>query len=112
MSNQDKKLFFFRLCGVSSKARGSGPRNFLFHLMFLPAASFLPGEGFSMVALVARITSIERGVINLLSYPSLPCHDWRSAKGALVRAADDHLSSCSVDNEEGGPQTAPHGLII
>lgn len=112
MSNEDRKLFFFPLCGVPSKPRGYGTGNFLFHLMFFPAASFLPGEGFSVVTLVAWITSIERGIINLLSYPSLPRHDWRSAEGALVHVADDHFSSCSVDIEEGGLEAAPHGFMI
>jgi hypothetical protein len=51
---------------------GGGPDNFLFHLVFFPAASFLSGEGFSVVAVVACITAIERGVVNLLPYPSLP----------------------------------------
>jgi hypothetical protein len=72
MSNEDRELFFFPLCGVPCKRRGCSPGNFLFHLMFFPAASFLPSEGFSVVTVVAWFTSIERGVVNLLSYPSLP----------------------------------------
>jgi hypothetical protein len=41
----------------------SAPQNFLFHLMFFPAASFLFGEGFSMVAVIAWIAAIESGVV-------------------------------------------------
>src|SRR5271170_3400714 len=86
MSNADRKLLFFPLCGVPSKRRGCGTGNFLFHLTFFPAASFPPGEGFSVVTAVAWFISIARRVKNLLSYPSLPGHDWRLAEGALVCA--------------------------
>ncbi len=41
----------------------------LFHLMFFPAACFLSGKEVSVVAVVACITAIERGVLNLLPYP-------------------------------------------
>ena len=51
---------------------GGGSDNFPFHFVFFPTASFLSGEGFSVIAMVAWIAAIERGVINLLPYPSLP----------------------------------------
>src|ERR1700687_5068399 len=54
----------------------SGPRNFLFHLVFFPAASFLAGEEFSVVSVVACITAFERGIVNFLPYPSLARQDW------------------------------------
>jgi hypothetical protein len=60
-------------------------------LVFLPAACVLSGEGFSVVAVVAWVAAIERRVINLLPYPSLPGHNWRVAVGALVHAANDHI---------------------
>ena len=69
---------------------GGSPGNFPFHLVFFPAARFLSGEGFSVVPVVAWITATERGVVNLLPYPSLPWGNCGSAVGAL-RAADEHL---------------------
>jgi hypothetical protein len=68
---------------------GVGSPNF--HLVFLPAAFFLSSEEFSVVAVVAWVAAIQRSVINLLSYPSLPRHNWPVAVGALGRAADDHI---------------------
>jgi hypothetical protein len=70
---------------------GVGTANFHFHLVFLPAACFLSGEEFSVVAVVVWVVAIERRVINLLPYPSLPGHNRRVAVGALSRAADDHV---------------------
>lgn len=72
-----------------------------FHLVFLPAACFLSGEGFSVVAVVAWVAAIECRVINLLPYPSLPRHNWRLAVGALVHAANGHvvLLKTSTHNE-------------
>src|SRR5882762_7726206 len=70
---------------------GVGSPNFHFHLVSLPAACFLSGEWFSVVAVVAWVAAIERRVINLLSYPSLPGPNWRVAVGTLVHAADDHI---------------------
>jgi hypothetical protein len=52
--------------------------------MFFPATSFRSSEEFSVVAAVAWITASEWRVVNLLPYP------------ALVRAVDDHFSSCSL----------------
>jgi len=49
---------------------GGGSANFGFHLVFFPAAYFLPGERFSVVAVVAWITAIERWNLNLFPYPS------------------------------------------
>jgi len=37
------------------------PGNFLFHLMFFPAASFLAGEEFGVVAAVVRLTPLREG---------------------------------------------------
>jgi len=71
-----------------------GPGNFLLHLVFLPATFFLSGEGFGVVADVVGSTTIERAVVNLLPYPSLPCHDWRLAVSASARTVGDHFSSC------------------
>jgi hypothetical protein len=51
---------------------GGGSDNFPFHFMFCPTASFLSFEGFSVIPVVMCITAVERGVENLLSYPSLP----------------------------------------
>jgi hypothetical protein len=70
---------------------GVGSANFRFHLVFLPAACFLPGERFSVVAVVAWIAAIERRIVNLLPYPSFSWRNWRSAVGAVVHAADDHI---------------------
>jgi hypothetical protein len=50
---------------------GGGSDNFPFHFVFFPTAYFLSFEGFSVEAVVTWITAIERGVINLLPYPSL-----------------------------------------
>lgn len=49
---------------------GVGSAKFHFHLMFFPAACFLSGEGFSVVAVVAWIAAIERRFVNLFPYPS------------------------------------------
>src|SRR5258708_40235285 len=76
---------------------GVGVGSLNFHLVFLPAACFLSGEGFSVVAVVAWVAAIERRVINLLPYPSLPGPNWRVAVGALVHAADDHI--CPPQND-------------
>lgn len=65
------QLFESSLSGVRS-----GPRNFLFHLVFFPATSFLPGKEFSVVSVVACITVFERGIVNFLPYPSLARQDW------------------------------------
>jgi|SRR5580704_11341803 hypothetical protein len=80
---------------------GMGSANFHFHLVFLPAACFLSGEEFSVVAVVAWVAAIECRVINLLPYPSLPGHNRRVAVSALGRAADDHviLLKTSTHNE-------------
>jgi hypothetical protein len=51
---------------------GGGSDNFPFHFVLFPTASFLSFEGFSVEAVVTWITAIERGVINLLPYPSVP----------------------------------------
>ena len=51
---------------------GVGSDNFPFHFVFFPTASFLSGEGFGMVVMVTWIAALERGVVNLLAYPSLP----------------------------------------
>jgi len=57
---------------IQLSGAGGGSGNFPFHFVFFPTASFLSGEGFSVVAVVTGITAIERGVVNLLPYPSLP----------------------------------------
>jgi hypothetical protein len=72
MSNEDKNMLILQLFRVPYKRRGCGPGNFLFHLMFFPAASFLSSEEFSVVAAVAWITASEFRVVNLFPYPSLP----------------------------------------
>jgi hypothetical protein len=64
------------LSGRWNKSNGSGgvgvdSVNLRFHLVFFPAAYFLPGEEFSVVATVTWVTVIECGVINLFSYPPL-----------------------------------------
>lgn len=51
---------------------GLGSINFHLHLVLFPAACFLSGEGFSVVAEVAGLTTMERGIVNLLPYPPLP----------------------------------------
>ena len=71
-SAADKSMIIFQLFRVSSKRRRRGPGNFLFHLMFFPAASLLSCEEFSVVAAVAWIRAIKRRVVILLAYPSLP----------------------------------------
>ena len=53
--------------------RGSG--NFPFRLFSFPAASLLSEEGFGVVVVVGWISAIEKGVVNLLPYPSLACGD-------------------------------------
>jgi hypothetical protein len=70
---------------------GVSPGNFLFHLVFFPAAYIFSGEGFSMEAAVPGITAIRRRVVNLLPNPSLIRRDWRSAMSALVVHAGDHF---------------------
>jgi len=76
-------------CPLSGEGRGSG--NFLFHLVFFPAAFFLSGEEFRVVTVVAWLTAIERGVVNLLPYPSLPGDDFWSAVVASVHVVNDHF---------------------
>jgi hypothetical protein len=51
---------------------GGRPDNFPFHFVFFPTASFLSLEGFSVIAVVTWIMAVERRVVNLLPYPSLP----------------------------------------
>jgi hypothetical protein len=82
-----------RCCLNTAHLSGEGvsPGNFLFHLVFFPAAYIFSGEGFSMVAVVPGITAIRRRVVNLLPYPSLIRCDWRSAMSALVVHARDHF---------------------
>jgi hypothetical protein len=72
ISNEDKNMALSSncseqpLCGV-----GCGPANLLFRLMF--PCSFLPsGEAFSVLAVGGWITAVERGVVDLFPYPSLP----------------------------------------
>jgi ABC-type uncharacterized transport system permease subunit len=71
LSIKQTRSFILQLLEIplSAICRGSG--DFLFHLMFFPATFFLSGEGFSVVAVVVCITAIDRGVVNLLSDPSL-----------------------------------------
>ncbi len=69
------------------------PGNFLFHVMFFPAAYFLAGEEFGVVAAVAHLNAIVRRVVNFFANPSLSRDNGKSAVRALVRAVDDHLSS-------------------
>lgn len=62
----------------------SVPAIFHFHLVLFPAAYFLPGEEFSVIAAVARVAATGGRVVNLLSHPSLPRCNRRSAVGALL----------------------------
>jgi hypothetical protein len=62
----DRTVLVVPLSGVG------GSDHFPFHLVFLPTASLLCGEGFSVVVVVAWIMAIECGLVNLLPYPSLP----------------------------------------
>ena len=48
-----------------------GSANFRFLSVFFPAACFLSGEGFSVIAAVAWIPAVEPGLANLLPHPSL-----------------------------------------
>jgi hypothetical protein len=56
------------------KLRG-GSSNFPFHLVFFPTAFTLSSEGLGMVVMVACVSAIETGVINLLAHPSLASDD-------------------------------------
>ena len=51
---------------------GGGLDNFPLHFVFFPTASLLSFEWFSVIAVVSWITAVERRVVNLLPYPSLP----------------------------------------
>jgi hypothetical protein len=75
LMDQARTHLFFGCFECPLSGPRSGPRNFLFHLMFFPAAFFLLGEEFSVVAVIAWIAAIEGGVVNLLPYPSFPWHD-------------------------------------
>lgn len=70
---------------------GIGSANFLFHLVFFPATYFLACERFSVIAVIAGITTIERRFVDLLSHPSLSGNDCRSAVRALGDVAGDHF---------------------
>ena len=59
--------------------------------MVLPTASLLSFEGFAVIAEVTGVTHGERGVVDLLAHPFLPCTDRRAAVGALVGEAIDHF---------------------
>jgi hypothetical protein len=72
MSNEDKNIVYPTDAHASLSGVGGGSGTFQFHLVFFPTASFLSGEGFSVVAVVAWIAAIERGIVNLLPHPSLP----------------------------------------
>jgi hypothetical protein len=61
--------------GERSPPLSGGSSNFPFHLVFFPAASFISDEGFGVVVVVGWISAIEKGVVNLLPYPSLACGD-------------------------------------
>jgi hypothetical protein len=50
-------------------------------------------EGFGVVVVVGWISAIEKGVVNLLPYPSLACGDWRVAVIAIFHAMHDHFAS-------------------
>ena len=54
---------------------GGGSDNFPFHFVFFPTAPFVSFERFSVIAVVAWITTVERRVVNLFPYPSLPWRD-------------------------------------
>ncbi len=56
--------------------------------------SFLGKDPFLILRAKGGRTTIERAVVNLLPYPSLPCHDWRLAVSASARTVGDHFSSC------------------
>jgi hypothetical protein len=55
--------------GVPPVGVGVRLANYRFHLVFFPAACFLSGRGFGVVAAVAWIAAIERGVVNFLPHP-------------------------------------------
>ena len=65
--------------------------NFPFQFVFFPAASFLSGERFRVVVMVTWIAVLERGVINLLTYPSLARDYGRVAVVALFCGITDHF---------------------
>jgi hypothetical protein len=67
-----KKFKTFTVLNVPLSGVGGGSDNFPFHFVFFPTTSFLSFEGFSVIAVVIWVTGVERGVVNLLSYPSLP----------------------------------------
>ena len=96
-SAEDKNTIIFQLFRVPFKRRRRDPGQFRVPFDVFPAAYFLAGEEFGVVAAVARITAIARNVVNLFPNPSLSWHNERFAVGALVRAVDDHVSSSSLD---------------
>lgn len=67
-----------------------GSSDFSFHLVFFPAAFFLSAEAFGVEVLVGRILAIGPRVVNLLSYPSLACRDWRLAVVAELNVIGNH----------------------
>jgi hypothetical protein len=48
-------------------------RNFSFHLVFLPTASFLSAEKFGVEVIVDWVLAIGPRVVNLFPHPSLAC---------------------------------------
>jgi hypothetical protein len=74
---------------------GLGSSDFSLHFVFFPAALFVSGEGFSVVAAVTWIMATMRGIVNLLAHPSLPRRDRRVAIVALSTAMH-HASSLDL----------------
>jgi hypothetical protein len=75
-----------------SASSGGSSENLPFHFVLFPTASLLSLEGFTVVAEVTRITTIERGVVDLLAGPFLSCRDRRPTVGTLmVNKAIDHF---------------------
>jgi len=71
MSNEDKTSSAPDSSDCPLSSVGGGSSNFPFHLVFFPAAYFLSSKAFGVIAMVTWITPIERGLVNLLPYPSL-----------------------------------------
>src|SRR6516165_7156643 len=76
---------------VKAAALAASSEKFSFHFVFFPTASLVFREGFNMIAVVTRIACVERGVVNLLAYPSLTRNYGRVAVVALFGGITDHF---------------------
>jgi hypothetical protein len=61
--------------------------------MFFPTAYFFSREEVRVIAVIARAIAKEGRFVNLLADPPFSRHDWRSAMGAILCAADEHVVS-------------------